>query len=79
MGHSNPPIPWLELEKKVSDRRRPGCPPADADGSDSPGWTSVRPPYSPDRRRRRQRPPDAVPYAELHCHSHYSFLDGELA
>ena len=21
-------------------------------------------------------PPDAVPYAELHCHSSYSFLDG---
>ncbi|MPZ63095.1 MAG: DNA polymerase III subunit alpha [Propionibacteriales bacterium] len=76
MGYHNPPIPWSELERRLSDRRRPGGPPSDADGSDSPAWTWVRPPYEPDPENRPQRADSPVPYAELHCHSHYSFLDG---
>ncbi|MEH1102051.1 error-prone DNA polymerase [Micromonospora sp. CPCC 205561] len=45
----------------------------DGDGGDSPAWS---------RRRERYRPPevgrpgDAVPYAELHAHTNFSFLDG---
>jgi len=77
MGWSNPPIPWSEFEKKLSDSSRPGSmPPVGADGGDSPGWSLKRKAY--------QAPPDAtapdpgtvVPYAELHAHSSFSFLDG---
>ncbi len=77
MGYNNPPIPWSELERRLSDRRRPGGPPIDADGGDSPAWSRARQPYDPDPWG-HVRPPDGpvVPYAELHCHSFYSFLDG---
>jgi error-prone DNA polymerase len=77
MGYNNPPIPWSELERRLSDRHRPGGPPLDADGGDSPAWSRARQPYDPDPWG-HVRPPDGpvVPYAELHCHSFYSFLDG---
>ena len=77
MGWSNPPVPWSEFEKKLSDASRPGtAPPVGADGGDSPGWSLKRKAY--------RAPPDAtpparagiVPYAELHAHSSFSFLDG---
>jgi error-prone DNA polymerase len=77
MGWSNPPVPWSELEKRLSDVSRPGsAPPVGADGGDSPAWSYKRKAY--------QAPPDAaarpeagvVPYAELHAHSSFSFLDG---
>src|SRR3954454_6233782 len=66
MGWGNPPISWKELERRLS-----GLPGAD----DAP---VSRP------KRRRIEPREVVadvsaghtPYAELHCHSHYSFLDG---
>ncbi|MDQ1514028.1 MAG: error-prone polymerase, partial [Microbacteriaceae bacterium] len=74
MGYSNPPIPWSEFERRLSDTRRPGGPPVDADGGDSPAWSVKRHPYRP------VLPPepreDTVPYAELHAHSNFSFLDG---
>jgi error-prone DNA polymerase len=77
MGWSNPPIPWSELERKLSDHRRPSATPPAADGGDSPGWSRKRQPYIP-----HEPPPapvqagDTVPYAELHAHSNFSFLDG---
>src|SRR5205814_10010507 len=41
---------------------------------DSPAWTRKRPEYrAPED---VPRPENAVPYAELHCHSNFSFLDG---
>ena len=78
----NPPVSWPELEARLSDRalsdRARARPfPVDGDGGDSPAWSYKRPRYEP--------PPDlpsahhrgaAVPYAELHCHSNFSFLDG---
>ncbi|KHK98605.1 DNA polymerase III subunit alpha [Microbacterium mangrovi] len=73
MGFDNPSIPWSELERTLSDRRRPRDVPADADGGDSPAWSHKRGPYVP---LPIDRPADAVPYAELHAHSSYSFLDG---
>jgi len=77
MGYHNPPIPWSELERRLSDRRRPGGPPVDADGGDSPAWSRARQPYSPATEHRPQPPSGpVVPYAELHCHSNFSFLDG---
>jgi error-prone DNA polymerase len=79
MAFGNPPIPWRELERRLS-----GIPPAPAegyagapplaDGGDSPAWSRKREAY--------QAPPaDApilsrTPYAELHAHSTFSFLDG---
>lgn len=64
MGWNNPPVPWSELERRLSGR--------------------APHPEAPVSRRKRERfvpegihrPDDAVPFAELHCHSHYSFLDG---
>ncbi|MCW2787075.1 MAG: error-prone polymerase [Marmoricola sp.] len=68
MGWSNPPIPWSELEKRLSDKPRRG--PAD----DGPG-SRKRKAYKP---KEEVRPPQGplTPYAELHCHSNFSFLDG---
>ncbi|MBK1789288.1 error-prone DNA polymerase [Prauserella cavernicola] len=80
MGWNNPPVPWRELERSLSGETRPGEPMGD--GNDSPAWTR--------KRERYLRPADLgalrsedhtgadtrVPYAELHCHSNFSFLDG---
>ena len=74
MGWSNPDVPWGELEGLLSGRNGSsltGGP--EADGGDSPAWSRKREPYVP------PEIPDAgerVPYAELHCHSNFSFLDG---
>ena len=79
MGWNNPPVPWSEFEKKLSDASRPGsAPPVGADGGDSPGWSYKRKAYQPPA---DTLAPDGdgdgiVPYAELHAHSSYSFLDG---
>ncbi|HEX4539920.1 MAG TPA: error-prone DNA polymerase [Acidimicrobiales bacterium] len=73
MGWRNPPIPWSELERRLSDGRPPNRP-AHADGGDSPAWSRKRQPYRPPPPSRRSDAP--VPYAELHCHSNFSFLDG---
>lgn len=70
MGWNNPPIPWHEFERRLSDRPAPQPAPAE--------------PESPRSRRRHPKVPDlvppppgpVVPYAELHCHSNFSFLDG---
>ncbi len=77
MGFNNPSMPWSELERRLSGAVAPtsgsggpGDRPEWANGGDGPAWsrrqraTSRRPGW-----RRR-------PYAELHCHSNFSFLDG---
>src|SRR5690242_12529397 len=71
MGWRNPPIPWAELEQRLSTGRSPGAPSWNA-GGDSPAWSRKRQPYEPLHERRQ----GAVPYAELHCHTNFSFLDG---
>ncbi|WP_130177484.1 error-prone DNA polymerase [Cryobacterium sp. SO1] len=78
MGFNNPPIPWSELERRLSDRR-PGGPPPDADGGDSPAWSRHRQPYAaptPSGPPAGQPAGGTVGYAELHAHSNFSFLDG---
>jgi len=67
MGWSNPPVPWAELERRLSGR------PHNADGGDSPAWSNHRGEYRPPEVPRSTA---SVPYAELHCHSNFSFLDG---
>ncbi|MFI5627179.1 error-prone DNA polymerase [Nocardioides sp. NPDC051685] len=67
MGWNNPEIPWKELERRLSGR-----PPSDPYGD------------APISRRKKRlteeevRGPEGpvVPYAELHAHSDFSFLDG---
>src|ERR1700712_5040849 len=78
MGFNNPAIPWTELERRLSDRR-PGGDSA-KDGGDGPAFSRKRMPYVPPA---ALAVPDAerddgpvVPYAELHAHSNFSFLDG---
>ena len=85
MDWNNPPIPWSDLERRLSQASRPGsdgAAPGAADGGDSPAWSPKRAAYrAPDRPAADG--PDAaaaaepvVPYAELHAHSAFSFLDG---
>ncbi|MDE0874163.1 MAG: hypothetical protein OSA88_09860, partial [Acidimicrobiales bacterium] len=75
MGFNNPAMPWRELEQRLSDRepeptssssRQP-------DQSDSKAWSGRRTPFESHGVRRSA---GVVPYAELHTHSHFSFLDG---
>ncbi len=69
MGWDNPPVPWRELQRRMSWRAHGA--PADgqpAEGRTRPGQAAARPP--------RQGPAPSIPWAELHCHSSYSFLDG---
>ena len=77
MGFNNPDVSWSQLERTLSDRARTGRAervPAGANGGDSPAWSPARSVYEPplDLARRVS----ATPYAELHCHSTFSFLDG---
>ncbi len=70
MGFNNPPVSWRELERRLSWNvtRLPARPePAPEAG----------PPRAarPDRRDGSALRGE-VPWAELHCHSSYSFLDG---
>ncbi|RXZ39643.1 PHP domain-containing protein, partial [Agromyces binzhouensis] len=84
MGWNNPEIPWSELERRLSDRQRPGDGSAGrskvlGDGGDSPAWSRKRHPYRPPGAGEPtdDRPAGpSVPYAELHAHSTFSFLDG---
>jgi len=69
MGWHNGPPSWAKMQRVLESR--PAIP--DGDGGDSPAWSRKRAGY--------QAPgaavvPSAVPYAELHAHSAFSFLDG---
>ncbi|MCV7227283.1 error-prone DNA polymerase [Mycolicibacterium komossense] len=78
MGWGNGPPTWAEMERVLNSKpRRAGMPLGEptVDGGDSPAWSGKRTAYEqPQRPRRLQR--SAAPYAELHTHSAYSFLDG---
>jgi error-prone DNA polymerase len=86
MGFHNPRMSWNELEGTLSGRTtdktvgRPQQHPyhvdplaVDADGGDSPAWSRKRQPYAAPP---MIKPKTVVPYAELHCHTNFSFLDG---
>ena len=76
MGWNNPPVRGPTWSGRCPANPRPG------DGGDSPAWTRHReryqaPPGSRPPGMTDQPDGDArVPYAELHCHSNFSFLDG---
>ncbi len=75
MGWQNPPIPWRELERRLSGRPA-GATPGSGDGGDSPAWSRKRDAYEP---LGLPSAPSATAYAELHTHSSFSFLDGASA
>ncbi|MGY4720164.1 error-prone DNA polymerase [Naumannella huperziae] len=92
MGWQNPPVTWSELEAKLSGRPWPPEPsgrawPPEPSGRAWPPEPSGRAWPPDDRPRSHKRPAfrpargvapptGGVPYAELHAHSAYSFLDG---
>ena len=85
MGWQNPEIPWRELERRLSGRALPPDQPAagerlpfpgmqkKGDGGDSPAWSRKREAYEAPA---LERTSPQVPFAELHAHSSFSFLDG---
>jgi len=76
MGFHSSDLPWSQLERVLSGNDTPFVvdPLAvGADGGDSPAWSRKRQEYQAPP---VQRPDHPVPYAELHCHSNFSFLDG---
>ncbi len=79
MGWQNPPVTWRQIERTLSDKPSAKQPPSaapfgpGANGGDSPAWSHHRQPYDAPAIVRR---PSTVPYAELHCHTSFSFLDG---
>ncbi|MBE7160782.1 MAG: error-prone DNA polymerase [Williamsia herbipolensis] len=76
MGWNEGPPTWAEMERVLSGRAPAGGRPGEGylgDGGDSPAWSRKREPYqASDVERVRS----TVPYAELHAHTSYSFLDG---
>ena len=64
------------MERVLTGKPRRGGAPLtwpNGDGGDSPAWSRKRGSYQPVE---LDRPGSSVPYAELHAHSAYSFLDG---
>ncbi|MCU1697627.1 MAG: polymerase, partial [Mycobacterium sp.] len=79
MGWHNGPPSWAEMERVLTGKpRRAGSrlPEPDADGGDSPAWSRKRGSYEPPEKNRTGKAHTSTPYAELHAHSAYSFLDG---
>jgi error-prone DNA polymerase len=77
MGWFNPDVSWAELERQISGRTARDRTAANPDGDSAPGYSQKRPAYATAAEGLVQPPETpAVPYAELHCHSNFSFLDG---
>ena len=82
MGWDNPPVPWREFERRLSWRqgKRSGAGPggdgaaSEDDGTGPDGDIAVA--GGAGAGGTGGKP---VPWAELHCHSSYSFLDGASA
>jgi error-prone DNA polymerase len=77
VGWFNPDVSWAELERQISGRTARDRTAANPDGDSAPGYSQKRPAYAVAAEELVQPPETAtVPYAELHCHSNFSFLDG---
>jgi error-prone DNA polymerase len=77
MNWHNPRVSWSDLERQMSGRPENRRPPSleHAEDDSAPGFSRKRPAYAPAALPERPEEP-FVPYAELHCHSDFSFLDG---
>ncbi len=79
MGWDNPPVPWREFERRLSWRQQDKTA---EDSGEQPARPVTQLPAArreaagPTRRRGLGQGQAPVPWAELHCHSAYSFLDG---
>ncbi|HET9546301.1 MAG TPA: hypothetical protein VFO97_00630, partial [Desertimonas sp.] len=62
-------------QEKRRDGRAPGSPSWNA-GGDGPAWSRKRQPFEASGPSGGGPGSGSVPYAELHCHSNFSFLDG---
>ena len=71
MGFHNPAMPWSELEARLSNGRAPSSV-AWNGGGDGPALSAKRQPFEPVLSRAEA----TVVYAELHCRSNFSFLEG---
>src|SRR5215470_10706938 len=83
MGWDNPPVPWREFERRLSWRHVGKPAPGEGERAGAEGERT-----GADGERERQDAPLArtvtrlpgnprrIPWAELHCHSSFSFLDG---
>ncbi|MFC7532692.1 error-prone DNA polymerase [Actinoplanes sp. GCM10030250] len=74
MGFHNPEMPWSQLERTLSGPAVADPLVIDGDGGDSPAWSRKREPYR--AAPNLVRAESTTPYAELHCHTNFSFLDG---
>ncbi|MEU8230900.1 error-prone DNA polymerase [Actinoplanes sp. NPDC048967] len=75
MSFHNPRMPWSKLEGTLTGKHLHVVDPlaVDGDGGDSPAWSRKRQPYQAPA---LVRTPSPDRYAELHCHTNFSFLDG---
>jgi error-prone DNA polymerase len=74
VGFNNPDMTWSELERRLSDNRTGRRQPTRLE-LDTP-QSHRRKPFEPSVEPASGRRTGAVPYAELHSHSNFSFLDG---
>ncbi len=78
MGWDNPPVPWREFERHLSWKQE--STPGREVVPEQASVTSLSKPQA--KRYQGPDPADddsAIPWAELHCHSAFSFLDGASA
>jgi error-prone DNA polymerase len=75
LSFHNPRMPWSKLEGTLTGKHLHVVDPlaVDGDGGDSPAWSRKRQPYQAPA---LLRAPSRDRYAELHCHTNFSFLDG---
>jgi len=76
MGWFNPDVSWAELERQMSGRTARDRTVHNPEGDSAPGYSHKRPAYAADPELVPRPSEEVVPYAELHCHSNFSFLDG---
>ena len=83
MGWDNPPVPWRELQRRMSWRtdaertgghRTQGQSVKGRSMHDQP--TYGRPTHGREPGHRVSQSAESIPWTELHCHSSFSFLDG---
>ncbi len=77
MGWSNGPPGWAEMERVLAGKPRRSGTPSVWGPADEVPLSHKRAAYQPPDDSRSIR--SSVPYAELHAHSAYSFLDGASA
>lgn len=80
MGWQNPERPWNEMERILSGRGAPSDSPTCQASAERAAAEEAAAEKAPAQEAANaaedHHDPDRIPYAELHTHSHYSFLDG---